>query len=115
LVLPERLQVQQSLTHLKYVRGKIIFRNESRFGEGKTVDIAAIPGAVIDLQGNNTVQLSGDAAALIGDGDDIVQLLATVDGDGNAAAFGLQGAAVEQGIGPLLVTGFGTQLRIIPG
>lgn len=52
-------------------------------GEGKPLGVVALSAAINDLHANHPIELARDTAPLIGDGDDIIELLAAVDGDGD--------------------------------
>ncbi len=58
-------------------------------GKGKPLGIASLSSAVIGLDGHDTIELTRDTASLIGDGDDIVELLATVDRNGDLTPLSL--------------------------
>ncbi len=75
--------------------------------------IDAIPGAIIDLYSHDTVKGGGDAAALIGEGDDVKQLLPTVHWYDDLRCLCLQGTLPEKGVCPLLVARLGLQLGVV--
>ena len=75
--------------------------------------IEAVSGAIIDLYSHDTVQSGGNPAALIGDGDDVIQLLATIHRDDDLRCLCLQVALPEKGVCPFLVARLGLQLGVI--
>ncbi|MEA1871989.1 MAG: hypothetical protein U9M91_01105 [Chloroflexota bacterium] len=81
--------------------------------ERETLSVNSLAAVVVGLDGSDSVLLLVNPAALVGDLNDIEELLADVGGDGDGGGVALLGMGPEDGIGPLLGTGGGLEVGVI--
>jgi len=81
--------------------------------ERQTLSVNSLAAVVVGLDGPDSIVLLRDTAALVGDSDDIEELLTTVGGDDDLASLGLLGCGAKDSIGPLLGSGGGLEVGVI--